>query len=97
MTENLPLALFVASVTNSGMTPKGRPRERRGPRGEFAEKLRATRASRGVTQEQAAAAIGCDRVTLARWESGTHEPVGIIRAAVEKWIARKTKGGQRGD
>jgi len=50
-----------------------------------------------VTQEQAAAAIGCDRVTLARWESGTHEPVGIIRAAVEKWIARKTKGGQRGD
>lgn len=89
VTPGNPIAHVVASDTNTGM---GRPRLRRGPRGPFAEKLRAARASRGMTQAEAAADLGVERVTLSRWESGTHVPVGIIRRAAEDWIAKSNEG-----
>ena len=36
--------------------------------------IRATRAALGLTQADLAEALGVHRVTLAKWEGGTHEP-----------------------
>jgi len=73
-----------------------RPRLRRGPRGSFADRLRAARAARGFTQEAAALDLGIGRVTLSRWESGTHIPRGIVLRVVEEWIAASKSGGRHG-
>ena len=64
----------------------------------FAERLRAARDARGLTQGQAAADLGCHRVTLAKWETGAHRPNGVALRAVERWIeeSAKPRGGRRG-
>ena len=31
--------------------------------------------------------IGCHQVTLARWETGSRAPVGLVLAVVESWLA----------
>lgn len=41
-----------------------------------------------MNQEGAAEAIGVSRVTLARWETGSHRPRGPAVRFVEIWIAR---------
>lgn len=91
MTGRNPTAPLAACDTNTAM---GRPRLRREPRGPFAEKLRAARAIRGMTQVEAAADLGVARVTLARWESGAHVPVGIVLQAAADWIAKAKKGAR---
>ena len=51
----------------------------------------------GLTQVEAATVLGVSRVTLARWEAGTHEPKGgPARRYVDEWIASRPKGGSRG-
>lgn len=70
-----------------------RPRSRRGPRGSFAERLRAARAARELTQDEAALSIGVHRVTLSKWETGEHVPKGIVLRVVEAWIVGGDKGG----
>ena len=71
----------------------GRPRTRRGPRGRFADRFRAARAARGLTQEGAAGSLGVGIASVARWEAGTHRPRGIVLRVVEEWIVRSPKGG----
>ena len=74
----------------------GRVRLRRGPRGSFADRLRAARALRGLSQDAAGPAIGVNRVTLARWETGANKPRGIVKRVVEEWIAASRKEDQNG-
>ena len=64
----------------------------------FAQRLRAARETRGLTQREAASAIGVHVVTLARWEIEANEPRGLARKAAEAWIARTKgkKGGRHG-
>ncbi len=42
---------------------------------------RALRLAAGLTQGDVAAAIGVDRATISRWETGNREPVGRNRRA----------------
>ncbi len=64
-----------------------RPRERKGRRPALAEKLRAARAARGLTQYQAAAELGIAPSTLAVFESGHRKPHGLPLLALEAWAA----------
>ena len=73
---------------------KARPRFRRGPRGAFADAFRAARAARGMTQAEAAADLGVGRVTVACWETGSHQPDGLARRFVDEWIAKSSKGAR---
>ena len=50
----------------------------------MAERLVRQRTTLGLTQKQAAAVIGVDQGTLARWERGEREPLG-------KWLERVEK------
>lgn len=70
------------------MITTGRPRARAGRRGRLAERMRQAREAGGLTQESAAATIGVSRVTLARWETGSHRPRSLALRYVELWIAR---------
>lgn len=69
------------------VTKRGRPRTRRGPRGKLATALIAARARRGMTQAQAAEALGLAWTTLARYETGSRVPRGPARRWIEQWIA----------
>ena len=69
-----------------------RPRSRPGPRGQLADRLRRTRERRGLSQVEAAREIGVARISLARWETGAHDPRGLSLRAIEAWIV---KGGKR--
>jgi DNA-binding XRE family transcriptional regulator len=73
-----------------------RLRQRKEPRGTLADRLRQTRARRGLSQDAAALSIGINRVTLARWETGEHAPRGLVLRVVEEWIAASRKGGKHG-
>jgi transcriptional regulator with XRE-family HTH domain len=53
--------------------------------GSLAERLRGARAVRGLTQAGAAAQVGVDVTTWARWEAG-RPPRGLYRVAVENWL-----------
>ena len=88
------LPLFVSLCHKSDMDPRGRPRRRPGRRGRFAERLRAARHHLEATQERTAKAIGVSRVTLARWETGSHRPSGLARRYVELWIEAALAEGQ---
>jgi transcriptional regulator with XRE-family HTH domain len=50
-------------------------------------KIRAERLRRDLTQERAAALLGVDRVTLARWETEARAPRGLYAKAVERFLA----------
>ena len=63
-----------------------RPRERKGPRGKFANRLRAARAARGLTQERAALELRVTRPTLALYETGGGRPEGPARMYFDLWI-----------
>ena len=54
----------------------------------LADRLRRARAALRVSQETAATAIGVSRVTLARWETGSHRPRGPAVRFVELWVSR---------
>lgn len=54
----------------------------------LAERLRQAREALRLSQEKAASAIGVSRVTLARWETGSHRPRGPAVRFVELWISR---------
>ena len=62
----------------------------------FGSRLRGAREARDVSQVAAAKAIGVHAITLCRWETGEHEPRGVVRKVAEAWIARTKKGGRRG-
>lgn len=66
--------------------PVARPRTKQGPRGEFADRLRAARTARGLTQEAAAQELAVTRPTLALWETGGGTPVGPALLYVDLWI-----------
>jgi transcriptional regulator with XRE-family HTH domain len=63
-----------------------RPRRNQGPRGEFADRLRAARTARGQTQASAARELAVTRPTLALWETGGGTPVGPALLYVELWV-----------
>jgi len=48
--------------------------------------LAAVRAARGLSQQAAAAQIGCSVGAIRRWEAGTRRPVGKYRADLEAWL-----------
>ena len=73
------------------MSERGRPRQRRGPRGRLAGAVRAARAARGWTQAEAASQLGVARETLARWETGSAKPRGLALRFLEEWAARARK------
>lgn len=52
--------------------------------------IRALRAARGWTLDQAAAAVHADRQTWHRWERGDQRPRGAYLAALER-LARETE------
>jgi len=53
----------------------------------LADRLRQARTALSLNQDRAAEAIGVSRVTLARWETGSHRPRGIAMRFVELWAA----------
>jgi transcriptional regulator with XRE-family HTH domain len=64
------------------------------PRKGWADRLVQARTAIGITQKEAAARIGVDPCTLARWEQGAREPAGafaaqalcFLDAAEAKWL-----------
>lgn len=64
-----------------------RPRQRRGRRPDLAERIRAARAARGLTQHAAAAELGISPSTLATIETGARKPHGLPLLALEWWAA----------
>ena len=79
--------------------PTGRPRERRGRRGAFADSLREARRALGLTQHELAAELGVHHITIAFWETGSQRPGRFARAFVERWLEEaqsKTETGGAG-
>ncbi len=72
---------------NARMRGMGRPRERKGRRGSVAERLRAARAARGLTQHQAAAELGILPPVLAAYETGARHPSGLAWKYLSLWTA----------
>lgn len=64
-----------------------RPRQKKGPRPAIAQRLRAARETRGLTQIAAARELGIADTTLASWESGTRRPSTLARRYLEAWAA----------
>jgi transcriptional regulator with XRE-family HTH domain len=73
-----------------------RSRKRRGPRGAFADALRAARTTRGLTQQQAAQSLDVERSWLAALESGTRKPGAFARRVLDQWIRESKKGDRDG-
>lgn len=48
---------------------------------------RAIRESAGVSQQDVAAALGCHRETVSRWETGERSPNGELLAAYVRLLA----------
>ena len=78
---------YITMLQYSPMKKAGRPRSRPGRRGRLADLLRRARTALGLTQEKAAGSLGVARVTLARWETGSHRPRGPAAKFVEVWAA----------
>jgi len=49
--------------------------------------LAAVRAARGLSQQAAAAQIGCSVGAIRRWDAGTRSPTGKYRQALEAWLS----------
>jgi transcriptional regulator with XRE-family HTH domain len=64
-----------------------RPRLRPGRRPELAERIRAARATRGLTQHAAAAELGVSVSVLATIETGARKPQGLALLALRAWCA----------
>lgn len=56
----------------------------------MAERLVRQRTTLGLTQKRAAAEIGVDPATLARWERGEREPTGVWLGWVERFSGNGT-------
>lgn len=52
-------------------------------------RLKQMRLKHNLTQAQLAGIIGVDRVTIARWERGKHEPLPIFRRLLVEKLSRK--------
>ena len=85
------------------MAQRGRPRVEKGRRSAFAARFRAARIRRGMTQRQAADALGVHIVSVARYETGVMVPRGPGLRFIEAWIAEaatikpRRKEEHRGD
>jgi site-specific DNA recombinase len=55
----------------------------------WAERLVQARTARGLTQKEAAARIGVDQCTLARWERVEREPTGAFAARALRFLSAK--------
>jgi transcriptional regulator with XRE-family HTH domain len=53
----------------------------------WADRLVQARTALGLTQKEAAARIGVDQCTLARWERGEREPTGVFAAQALRLLA----------
>lgn len=73
-------------------TDMPRPRARSGRRPELAEKMRAARAARGLTQHEAAVELHMAQSALAALESGTRKPRGIVEIALRAWCSECVSG-----
>lgn len=78
---------MISLLDNRTMGSVVRPRHRAGPRGKFAERLRAARTARALTQQDAADELEVTRSTLALWETGSGRPVGPALLYVELWVS----------
>ncbi len=56
------------------------------PSNNWADRLVQGRTALGLTQKQAAARIGVDQCTLARWERGEREPAGAFAASAKRFL-----------
>ena len=79
------VALYSANTSIERMA--GRPRLKRGRRPAVAERLRAARAARGLSQVEAAAELGIPSPMLAAYESGTRSPSTLAGRFLEAWAA----------
>ncbi len=71
---------------------------KKGRRGAFAERFRAARIRRGLTQQAAADLFGVHVVSIARYETGVMVPRGPGLRFIEAWIAETPAGkAQRGE
>jgi len=61
---------------------------------DMAKELLAARHSAGLTQDELAEAIGVDKASVHRWETGQRQPRGRNLRAVRKFIEHPTKTGQ---
>ena len=52
--------------------------------------IRTVRRMRGLTQRQAAEQLGIHPITLCRWESGKHKPMGVHLSLLERWARGDT-------
>jgi ribosome-binding protein aMBF1 (putative translation factor) len=59
--------------------------------GAWAERLVRGRNALGLTQNAAAARIGVDACTLARWERGEREPEGLFLTLVTRFLAERNE------
>lgn len=80
-----PLAVYRPRGSMERMA--GRPRLRKGRRPAIAERLRAARAARGISQVEAAREFGILSTMLAGIESGTRTPSTLARKYLEAWAA----------
>ncbi len=58
------------------------------------EAIRALRARLGLTQPQFAARIGCDAITVSRWENGWRRPQGLYARELRR-LMDETEESQR--
>ena len=61
----------------------------------WGERLVRQRTTLGLSQKAAAARLGVDPSTLARWERGEGEPAGAVLGRVEKLLASGHSGAKR--
>ena len=57
------------------------------PSDDWADRLVQGRTAMGLTQKQAAARIGVDPCTLARWERDEREPTGVFAARAQHFLS----------
>jgi len=85
---------YISGMSKTPTIPRrdhlGLHRDRRegAPRG-LAARLVRRRLALGLSQAQAAAAVGVHQVSWARWECGMAEPRGLYAAAVAWWLRGK--------
>ena len=61
----------------------------------WGERLVRHRSTLGMTQKEAACALGVDQGTLARWERGEREPQGAFLERVKRFLRAGNASGAR--
>ena len=65
------------------------------PANTLAEQLVRKRTSLGLSQDESAKRLGVDPSTLAKWEQGKREPVGVFLVRVERFLQPGDEAGAR--